>query len=74
VQYWSSFSLQNGQIGYQDIALAKEWHDWEARVIYRWHQQQVFVFFNLKAFPSSKFSLDQPDLKRGSQQRAIRDR
>ncbi len=57
VQYWSSFSLQNGQVGYQDIALYKEWHDWEGRLVYRWHQQEVFLFFNLKAFPEQQVQL-----------------
>lgn len=57
VQYWSSFSLLNGQVGYQDIAVTKNWHDWETRVIYRWHSQEVFLFFNLKAFPEQQVQL-----------------
>lgn len=57
LQYWSSFTLLNGQVGYQDMAVYKEWHDWEARLIYAWHQQEVFLFFNLKAFPAQQVQL-----------------
>lgn len=57
IQYWSTFSLQNGQVGYQDIVLYKEWHDWEARLVYQWQQQGVFLFVNLKAFPEQQLQL-----------------
>jgi len=57
IQYWSSYSLINGQVGYQDIALYKEWHDWEGRLIYRWENQQVMLLFNLKAFPEQQVQL-----------------
>lgn len=57
LQYWADYNVPTGKLGYEDIALTKEWHDWEARLIYEWQQQQIFLLFNLKAFPEQQVQL-----------------
>jgi lipopolysaccharide export system protein LptA len=57
LQYWADYNVPSRKIGYEDIALYKEWHDFEARLIYTWQQRQIFLFFNLKAFPEQQVVL-----------------
>ena len=57
LQYWADFNLPTGQLGYQDIAITKNWHDWIGQIIYRWHMREVLLSFSLKAFPQQSVQM-----------------
>jgi hypothetical protein len=51
LQYWVDYNIPTGQVGYQDIAITKNWHDFVGQIIYRWHMREILFSFSLKAFP-----------------------
>lgn len=52
LQYWSYYDLNTQKFIYQDFALVKDMHCWEARLIYRGNFQEFWLQIVLKAFPS----------------------
>lgn len=55
IEYWCLYDLTTGKSTYQDIALSKETHDFFTKLIYRRLQKELWLQFELKAFPGEEY-------------------
>ena len=53
LRHWSIYDLLNGRLTFQNFSLNYEDHDWAGSLTYRGVQNEIFLQFNLKAFPLS---------------------
>lgn len=57
VQYWNVYDIKNQKIVYQDFALVKDLHCWEAKLVYRGQQNEIWFSIGLKAFPTDSLTI-----------------
>lgn len=57
LRYWSEYDIQNRRLITQDYSVIKDFHCWEARVVYRGFANQWWFDVVLKAFPSEDITV-----------------
>jgi hypothetical protein len=57
VNFWGYYDIPNRRFTYQDYIVTREEHDWATSLIYRSAQQEMWLTFSLKAFPSMPLSV-----------------
>jgi len=57
LNHWIFYDMMNKKYTYQDFCISKETHDFLTRVVYRSEQQEFWLQFALKAFPTDSVSI-----------------